>query len=38
MEPEQERAFPPTKQGLKNLAGKALGNLHRYGTQMISYV
>ncbi|CAL8325586.1 unnamed protein product [Gadus morhua 'NCC'] len=29
MEPEKERAFPPTKEGIKSMAGKALGTLHR---------
>ena len=29
MEAGKERAFPPTKEGLKQTAGKALGNLYR---------
>lgn len=29
MEPGKERAVPTTKEGLKQIAGKALGNLYR---------
>lgn len=29
MEPGMEKAAPTTKEGLKQLAGKALGNLYR---------
>lgn len=29
MEPGKEKAIPTTKEGLKQLAGKALGNLYR---------
>ncbi len=29
MEPGKEKALPTTKEGLKQIAGKALGNLYR---------
>lgn len=29
MEPGKEKANPTTKEGLKQIAGKALGNLYR---------
>lgn len=29
MEPAKEKAAPTTKEGLKQIAGKALGNLYR---------
>lgn len=34
MEPGKEKALPTTKEGLKQIAGKALGKLHRYAEEI----